>query len=238
MSDSLRFGQEWWLVSKEWADGWAAHFGEYFQQVLKAYRQRVSQYYRQDASNSPESYPLFGPVDVLAVASLVRTWIFARPTLTDSIAVDQRWEDPALANRSLLDAPNHEAVVRSVAGIDPGYVLISTHRLDNLVSPQSGGDVFAGRFKQEEGRNLADTDHRHAQLVESVQALASHLTSRHIDREALRAIQGELAELEQSTQYHRRGYRLQQLMLDTFRAHGCEAELGDCCGVTGSSLFG
>jgi hypothetical protein len=79
MTEPLHFGQEFWIINRNWAESWARFFPSYFERILSAYRERVTQYYSEEAQEYPDAYQAMGPVQVLAVASLVRIWIFVRP---------------------------------------------------------------------------------------------------------------------------------------------------------------
>lgn len=224
MTDPLHFEQEFWIINRNWADSWVRFFPSYFEKILTAYRERVTQYYSEEARYYPDAYPAAGPVHVLAIASLVRIWIFVRPADKDSITIVERWEDPTLARRSLLNAPNHEETVRRQLKISEEYVLFDQERLVDMIDPRpvQGHDIFQSRFWQEHARNLADSDHATANFYRYTQSVRGRLT----DRAALREAASRLDALATSDKRQRRGYELQRLMLDVLRAHGCEAEIG------------
>jgi hypothetical protein len=224
MTDPLHFEQEFWIINRNWAESWVRFFPSYFEEFLTAYRERVTHYYSEDVRDYPDAYPAAGPVHVLAVASLVRIWVFVRPADKDSVTIMERWEDPALARRSLLNAPNHEETVRRVLDIGEEYTLFDAERLVDMIDPRpiQGSDIFQSRFWQEHARNLADSDHTTAILYRYTQGVRGRLT----DRAALREAASRLDALAASDKHQQRGYELQRLMLDILRAHGCEAEIG------------
>jgi hypothetical protein len=224
MTEPLHFGQEFWIVNRKWAESWTRFFPTYFERILSAYRERVTQYYSEEAREYPNAYPAMGPVQVLAVASLVRIWIFVRHADKDSITLVERWEDPVLARRSLLNAPNHEETVRRVLEIGDEYTLFDQERLVDMIDSQPAEvrDIFLSRIWREHAHNLADSDHTTAILFKYEEAIRG----RPMDRAVLREAASRLDALEASDKRQRRGYALQRLMLDTLRAHGCEAEIG------------
>jgi hypothetical protein len=148
-------------TSRAWAESWARFFSNYFERILSAYRERVAQYYSEEVRDYPDAYPAAGPVHVLAIASIVGIWIFVRPADQDSVTIVERWEDPVLARRSLLNAPNYEETVRRALEIGEEYVLFDEEPLVNMIDPHpvQGRDIFQSRSWREHACHLADSGH-------------------------------------------------------------------------------
>jgi hypothetical protein len=232
VSNPIRFGQSPLVPSQRWASSWSAGFPDHFHRVIELYRQRVRQYWDSEARIAPDAFLLLGPVEIVAVASLARTWIFGRPAKEDSIRVIEEWEHPLLADRELQRAPSDQAAAKaqSVALDGPGWQLIN----DELVAGyRIASDQASFMLPREEAHSLAD-DHAHAvRLAEAF----NQLWGRAIDRSALAAAHDELLRLEQEQDAAARGRAFEQVFLHILVAHGCQVERGNVGDAEQIDLF-
>lgn len=206
-------------VTREWASLWPEEFRAYFWEEVAAYRERVERYYQDAADGGPEYFPWLDPTDALAIGSLSRIWLFSRSgDGEDRLKVIEAWDDPVLADRELLDAPNHEERVRSHLGIDDDYKLVWSDLTWDAAAlkPATPGRMYASRIPGEWGRRVADGDHGHWAIAEAFKPLES----RPMDRKQLSRLADQLDALDGSDNCSVRGLDFERFLADTFEAHG------------------
>jgi hypothetical protein len=229
---SVRFeseGDAWWLPSRQWVAAWLEGARAYWRLVLGDYRERVDNYYGNQAVDSPESFPLMRPTRIVVVVSLLRAWVFAAPAEVDEVEIREMWEDPILANWDTLHAPNLEPQVRAVAGLSRDLELIDTEDVQQLAAVTKGTlPTHAWVNRRIPGLSMFGWDlaDRHDQFRRLGEDLAE-FRGYGINRARLRELADELGTLDaMDDKPNARGLKLEPFMRELLAAHGFEVEKG------------
>jgi hypothetical protein len=211
------------VPSRHYAKAWAQTVPEFWMRYLTAYRARVQDVYHELAAQDDIAFPLVGPVEILAVASLAREWIFMRPATADHVTLLERWEDPLLARTDMQTRVDHERRVRHLLGVGDDFDLIHScafsQRLDVSDIPRLNGTELLG------GMDAADSDAARALDMPRLRNLERRLRGRHIDDRALAESRAEFFEIRELVP-RQRGLRFEALVTSLLAAHGCTVERG------------
>lgn len=154
MESQRRFGDDDpFTPSQAWVQAWKLAVATYWQNVLDDYRSRVSDHYALEANLQPRAFPLASSSEIRIVASLVRYWVFARPSDEDVIWVDERWEHDALASYDVYHHPDDESMVRGVVGLDAEWTLLDYNDIGSLwLATMSEGKPDGNPYKENRSR--------------------------------------------------------------------------------------
>lgn len=209
------------MPSRDWAQAWAAGAPGYWSLVLADYRDRVKTYYQESVQTDPDAFPLWNPVELRVVVSLMHIWIFARSANADSIWVDEQWEHEQLASPDVRQCPLRERkeLARQALQVDQGWRLIDD---EELHYPLSDEDPPFEVGLRRVGWNLAD---KH-ELARSLNAALDERLGRGLDRMTLRDLRLSYADLSELQDAQERGRRFDVFIQDLLTAHGCTVERG------------
>ena len=228
----MRFDSEaeaWWLPSRQWVAAWLEGALAYWPLVLRDYRQRVGEYYGDQARDNPDAFPLMRRTRIVVVVSLLRAWAFVSPAEGDEVEVREMWEDPILANWDTLHAPNLERQVRAAAGLSRELELIDTEDVQQLAAFTRG--VLPTQIWDNRripglnmfGWNLADRHDQSRALGEGL----SEFRGYGMDRARLRELTDEFEALDvMNNNPNARGLKLEPFIGELLAAHGFEVEKG------------
>jgi len=220
--------EAWWLPNREWMDAWLDGARAYWPLVLNDYRVRVAQYYKDEADDSPEYFPLLRPTRVIVVVSLLRAWIFAAEAEVDEIEIREFWEDPALANWDILQVPNVDRVVRRVAGLSNELELLDTEDVHQLAATWQGelpANVWESKRTPVLGLVGWELASRH-DLARGLNDDFAELRGYGMDRARLRELSTQLETLDAMPNPNARGLALETFIRELLAAHGFEVEKG------------
>lgn len=220
------------LPSRAWARAWAAGAPDYWSLVLTDYRDRVRTFYSEAVETEPDAFPLWGPVELRVVVSLVHTWVFAHGADMDSVWVDEQWEHEQLASPDVRHSPREAQVglARRALRIDEVWRLIDASELEYPITgkdtehPQNPFDEPTLRHPSlyMQGWNLADGD----ASLRSLNAALDNMRDRSVDRASLNALRPSYADLCAFGDEQERGRRFDVFIHDLLAAHGCVVERG------------
>jgi hypothetical protein len=214
---------EHWVPTRRYADGWARAVSEIWLQYLASYRERVHDVYGELAIQHGTAFTLTEPVEVLAIASLAREWIFVRPAAQDSVTVVEKWQDPLLARSDMHTRVDHEQRVRKLLDISGDYRLVHSspfiNRFDVDTPPSVDGTEKVA------GIEAADYDAASALDLPRLRQLERYLEGRQIDERALAKLRNEFGEIHGLTP-PQRGRSFEAFFADLLSAHGCSVERG------------
>lgn len=226
----MRFdSEEGWLPSRQSAAAWVEGATAYWPLVLSDYRERVGKYYGDQARDSPDAFPLMGPTRIVVVVSLLRAWVFAGSAEADEVEAREMWEDPVLADRDTLHAPNLEDQVRAVAGLSRDLELIHTENVQQSAA-FNGGNFPTSMWHNRRtpalgmfGWDLADQHEWNRGLGEDLAEFRGY----GMNRARLRELVDELATLDAMDDTpNARGLQLEPFIRELLAAHGFEVEKG------------
>lgn len=207
------------VPDRSWAEQWPSGFREAMPVYLEAFRGYVRNYYAAEYARDPSAFLLARPVEVVAVASLARIWVFMRKAGADTVTVIEAWNDKRIADYDFIEARPNERIVADVADSfldDPaGWEL---HDEITFSPATSSVPNFIWLWPD---RARAEAD-----LNAQSQRLMQNFDEGPIDGQALSKVQREFARLEASGERTARGIAFDGLVRDLLSAHGCDVEKG------------
>jgi hypothetical protein len=213
-----------WTPTRAFADGWSQTRQAWWRLFLDAYRIRVNDSYRLLYEPRPACFPLVGPTEVVAVASLAREWAFARGASADTVRVIERWEDPILAQSDVWDRPDHEDLARAELGLGDEYILIYSYPFRDSAYTDSA-PVVDGRATIA-GREQADSDAHDAYAAPELERLVGELSGRPLPEESVLADLREMYSRIEHLAPRKRGLEFDMLVKGALEAYGFTVERG------------
>jgi hypothetical protein len=180
----------------------------------------------------PSAFPLMPACEIAIIATILRYWVFVRPSLSDQLSVLSLWEDEEFDDHDALSLPESvasERVIERCLGGDPAWEEVESDRILGYAMTHVPLNHI---HLSDPGHDLAD---HHASAAEIEDELAS-LAGIRIDQQALADARGQLRSIS-SMNEQRRGKEFERVLAVALRAHGCTVELGKSIGGEQIDLF-
>jgi Restriction endonuclease len=219
MARPMSFGDMFTPPSRSWAEQWPSGFREAVPVYLDAYRAYVRDYYAAEYASNPRAFLRARPIEVAAVASLPRIWVFMRAAVADTVTVIEAWDDQRVADYDFLEARPNERIVRDVADFfldDPAAWELLQEVSFSPVTPLVPNFIWL----------WPDRARAEAEIDAQGQRLQQSFYEGPIDVRALSLVQRDFARLEASDDPRGRGIAFDGLVRDLLSAHGCEVVKG------------